>query len=223
MKELKPFALSSAGVNTAGSNKLLNRALLLAVITICYNIIEGLVSVIFGFTDETISLFGFGLDSFVEVVSGIGILHMIIRIKNNGSTKDSFEKNALIITGTSFYILAIGLAITSIYNIYVGSKPVSTLWGIIISAVSILSMLFLMKAKMDVGRKLNSDAIIADANCTKTCLYLSVILLISSLLFEIFKIGYVDSIGAIGLAYYSYKEGKEAIEKSKGNTCSCCN
>lgn len=221
---MKPIVLSS-GVNTAGSDKLWNRAMLLAVITVCYNIIEGLVSVIFGFTDETLSLFGFGLDSFVEVASGIGIMHMIIRIKNNGSTKDTFEKNALIITGTSFYILAFGLVITSIYNIYVGSKPVSTLWGIIISAISILSMLFLMKAKINVGRKLDSDAIIADANCTKTCLYLSVILLVSSLLFEIFKIGYFDSIGAIGLAYYSYKEGKEAIEKSKGNTCSCscCN
>ncbi|MBU4037619.1 MAG: hypothetical protein KKA35_14430, partial [Proteobacteria bacterium] len=91
----------------------------------------------------------------------------------------------------------------------------------IISVISIISMLFLMRAKLDVGRKLDSNAIISDANCTKTCLYLSIILLISSLLFEIFKIGYFDSIGAIGLAYYSFKEGKEAIGKSKGNGCSC--
>jgi len=218
---LKKCIPSAAESGIANNNKLLNRALLLAVITVYYNIIEGLVSVIFGITDETISLFGFGLDSFVEVVSGIGILHMIIQMKNHGGSKDSFEKNALIITGVSFYILAFGLVMTSIYNIYIGNRPVSTLWGIIISVISIISMLFLMRAKLDVGRKLDSNAIISDANCTKTCLYLSIILLISSLLFEIFKIGYFDSIGAIGLAYYSFKEGKEAIGKSKGNGCSC--
>ncbi len=218
---MKTYIPAAVDINISGNNKLLNRALLLAVITICYNMIEGFVSVIFGFKDETLSLFGFGLDSFVEVISGIGILHMIIRIKNNGASKDTFEKHALIITGSSFYVLAFGLVMTSIYNIYTGSRPVSTFWGIIISVISILSMAFLMNAKRNVGRKLNSDAIIADANCTKTCLYLSVILLISSLLFEIFKIGYFDSIGAIGLAYYSYKEGKEAVEKSKGNTCTC--
>ncbi|MGB5156799.1 cation transporter [Desulfobacterium sp. N47] len=218
---MKIIIPSAAETGIVSNNKLWNRALLLAVITICYNIIEGLISVSFGITDETVSLFGFGLDSFVEVVSGFGILHMIVRIKNNGGTKDAFEKNALIITGVSFYILAFGLIITSCYNIYIGNKPISTLWGIIVSVVSIISMLFLMKAKMDVGRKLNSDAIVADANCTKTCLYLSLILLISSLLFEIFKIGYFDSIGAIGLAYYSFKEGREAMEKSRGNSCTC--
>lgn len=223
---MKTFIPPTVETGIANDNKLWNRALSLAVITVCYNIAEGLVSVIFGIKDETISLFGFGLDSFVEVVSGIGILHMIIRIKNHGGSKDSFEKKALITTGFSFYILAFSLVVTSIYNIYIGNRPVSTLWGIIISVISILSMLFLMKVKLDVGRRLNSNAIIADANCTKTCLYLSVILLLSSLLFEMFKIGYFDSVGAIGLAYYSYKEGKESMEKSGGNTyaCSaCCN
>ena len=76
---------------------------------------------------------------------------------------------------------------------------------------------------MDVGKKLNSSAIIADGNCTKTCLFLSVILLLSSVLFELFKIGYIDSIGALGLAYYSYKEGKESLEKANGNACECSN
>jgi hypothetical protein len=48
------------------------RALLLAKITVMYDILEGVVSVFFGMTDETFSLFGFGIDSFVEVVSRIG-------------------------------------------------------------------------------------------------------------------------------------------------------
>ncbi len=65
----------------------------LALITIFYNSIEGCVSVFFGLQDETIALFGFGLDSFVEVVSGIGIWHMVRRMKQSDPViHDSFEK-----------------------------------------------------------------------------------------------------------------------------------
>lgn len=206
------------------NKKMWNIALILAVITVFYNILEGLVSIYFGVADETLALFGFGIDSFIEVMSGIGVWHMIIRIKNNNNeNRDSFEKTALTITGISFYILTAGLMITMVYNIYMGHKPQTTFWGIIISLVSILTMIFLMRSKLSIGKKLNSDAIIADANCTRTCVYLSVILLISSILYQIFKIGYIDSAGALGIAYYAFKEGKESIEKSKGKKCCCDN
>src|SRR4030065_446347 len=89
----------------------------LALITIFYNIMEGLVSVYFGVEDETLALFGFGLDSFVEVISGIGIWHMINRIRKNvGANSDKFERQALKITGTAFYILSAGLIVTALIN-----------------------------------------------------------------------------------------------------------
>src|SRR4030042_2775316 len=79
----------------------------LALITIFYNILEGLVSVYFGVQDETLALFGFGLDSFVEVISGVGIWHMIKRVRRNyDANPDHFERQALRITGTAFYILS---------------------------------------------------------------------------------------------------------------------
>ena len=79
-------------------------ALLLSIITIVYNIAEGLVSIYFGAKDETLALFGFGADSFVEVLSGIGIFHMIIRMmKNDSEKRDNFERTALKITGSGFY------------------------------------------------------------------------------------------------------------------------
>jgi len=207
-------------VNT---KKMINIALLLAVITVFYNILEGLISVYFGVEDETLSLFGFGLDSFVEVMSGIGIWHMIMRIKNNKSRNtDNFEKTALKVTGISFYILTIGLILTVAYNVYTGHKPKTTFWGVIISSISILTMILLMYFKLNAGKKLKSDAIIADAHCTKTCVYLSIVLLAASVLYEIFKIGYIDSAGALLIAYYALKEGKESIEKSKGKQCDDC-
>ncbi|MCU0599309.1 MAG: cation transporter [Desulfobacterales bacterium] len=197
-------------------------ALLLARITVFYNIAEGVVSVFFGAADETLSLFGFGVDSFVEVVSGVGIWHMISRMmRHPGSNPDSFERTALRITGTAFYVLAAGLVVTALINLHTGQRPENTFWGIVISLISIVTMWLLIHFKLKVGRALQSDAIIADANCTQTCLYLSFVLLISSLGYELTGIGWFDSLGAVAIAVFSYREGKEAFEKAKGKSGSC--
>lgn len=203
-------------------NKLLNKALFLAFFTVFYNLVEGFISVIFGAEDETLALFGFGVDSFVEVISGIGILHMVFRMKYKKIiTRDKFEKTALSITGVAFYLLAAGLAIGSILMIVNNVKPETTLPGVIISVISIATMYFLMNAKLKVGKELNSDAIVADANCTKTCFYLSFILLASSGLYELFAIAYLDALGALGIAYFAFKEGREAFEKVRTGNLAC--
>lgn len=202
---------------------LYNRAFLLAIITILYNLVEGIVSTYFGYQDEALTLFGFGLDSFIETISAIGITHMIIRIKKYPtSSKDSFEILALKITGWCFYILALTLAVSAIYNIIENQKPTSTTAGVIIALISIFTMWLLIKVKLSVGKKLNSAAIIADAKCNQVCLYMSVLLLVSSGLWMLFKIPHIDAIGSLGLVYFSVKEGKEAFEKAKGiDNCAC--
>lgn len=177
----------------------------------------------FGLEDETYALFGFGLDSFVEVISGIGIWHMIKRLRlNSTSSPDRFEHQALRVTGAAFYLLAFGLVLLSSINVYHGHKPDTTFWGIIIALVSIITMGVLIYYKVTVGRKLNSAAILADANCTKTCLYLSVILLIASAGYELTGLGGIDAAGAVMIAIFSFREGREAFQKAQGKlTCGC--
>jgi divalent metal cation (Fe/Co/Zn/Cd) transporter len=201
---------------------LIRTALLLSLITIFYNVIEGLISVYFGAGDETLALLGFGVDSFVEVISGIGILHMVLRMKySKVESRDAFEKTALRITGSVFYLLVLGLIAGSVLNIIHNVKPETTVPGIIIAVISIATMYWLMTSKMKVGKALNSDAIIADANCTKTCFYLSFILLASSGLYELFGIAYFDILGSIGIAFFAFKEGREAFEKVKSGNLMC--
>jgi hypothetical protein len=202
-------------------NKLLRIALILGVFTIVYNLLEGIVSTYFGYEDETLALFGFGFDSFVEVISGIGIVHMIVRMKgrrNSVEDSDKFEITALKITGTGFYILTIGLIIGIALNIITKSVPETTLIGIIVSSVSIVTMYLLMNYKLKIGTALNSDPIIADANCTKTCFYLSFILLTASVLYEILGIRFIDEIGSLGIAWFAFNEGKESFEKVRNKS-----
>lgn len=208
--------------NKTTTQRYFQYALYLGLFTVFYNLLEGLVSIYFGISDETISLFGFGVDSFIEVVSGIGIVVMVLRIRQNPEApRTQFEKTALRITGASFYVLSVGLALTAILNLVTGHKPETTLAGIVISLVSIAMMWALVAAKRKVGRALDSAPILADANCTMVCIYMSVVLLAASLIFELTGFGFIDSLGALGLIYFSYSEGKEAFEKAAGLECDC--
>lgn len=211
-----------ATLNQSVINKYWSYALWLAVFTIIYNLAEGLISIFFGVSDETLTLFGFGVDSFIEVMSGIGILAMVLRIRQNPETpRSQFETTALRVTGTSFYLLAIGLGITAIYNLFVAHKPETTLPGLIISIISIAVMWALVMGKRKVGYALNSSPILADANCTMVCIYMSIVLLASSLIYQLTGFGFIDSIGAVGLIYFSYNEGRESFEKAAGME-DCC-
>jgi divalent metal cation (Fe/Co/Zn/Cd) transporter len=215
---MQPLTIGFAQKN----NKLYAWASALALVTIFYNLAEGMVSVFFGLEDESMSLFGFGLDSFVEVVSGFGIWHMVRRIKrNNGEDLDRFEQRALRITGAGFYVLTAGLAITSLVDLERGHKPESAFWGIVISLISIVSMWLLIRAKVSIGEKLNSAAILADAACTRACLQLSVVLLIASVGYKLTGIGGFDSIGTLVIAGLCSREGKEAFEKAKAKSFAC--
>ena len=181
-----------ATLTQSTANKYWNYALWLAMFTIFYNLAEVLVSIFFGLSDETLTLFGFGVDSFIEVMSGIGILAMVLRIRQNPETPRShFEKAALRVTGASFYLLAVGLGATAVYNLFTLHKPTTTLPGLIISLVSTV------------------------------CIYMSLVLLASSLIYQLTGFGFIDSIGALGLIYFSYSEGKESFEKAS-RMDDCC-
>jgi len=194
----------------------------LALITIFYNLLEGVVSVGFGATDETISLFGFGMDSFVEVISGIGIWHMIRRMGNGDpEDRDPFERRALRITAVAFFLLAGGMIVTAVVSLAQNHRPVTTRWGVVVAVISIISMQLLVHYKVKVGKALNSPAILADAACTRTCLQLSVALLLASGGYALTGISYLDAIGSLFIAALSLREGREAMHKAKGLACGC--
>jgi divalent metal cation (Fe/Co/Zn/Cd) transporter len=210
-------------MTTPSVEKLQATASLLAVLTIVYNFAEGLVSVWFGIADSTLTLFAFGVDSYVEVISAVGVWHMLRRLRNAADDKDrdAFERRALRITGTSFYFLAVGLAVTATWNIYTGHKPDTAMWGIIVGVASIFCMWLLVHFKKKNGDALNSDAILADAACSRMCMLLSLVLILASIGYELTGIGALDSIGTLAIAWFSIREGKEALQKAKGMACCC--
>jgi divalent metal cation (Fe/Co/Zn/Cd) transporter len=184
--------------------------------------LEGFVCIYLGYKDETLTLFGFGIDSFIEVVSGLGIFQMILRIRRHpDEAVSNFEIRALRITGIGFFVLALGLVAGIVVNLAEQHKPESTLWGTIISSISIAVMLWLVISKRKVGRKLNSNAILADAKCSQVCIYMSLVLLVSSALYQLTGFAYADVLGSAGLIYFSISEGMEALQSARDRKYKC--
>ena len=117
----------------------------------------------------------------------------------------------------AFYILAAGLIAGSVYNARAGRTPETTVAGIAVSSVSLLTMWLLMRLKIRVGRALSSEAVVADAHCTRACLQLSAVLLIASALYEWLAVPYIDAAGSLLIAFLSIREGREAFSKARGS------
>ncbi len=207
-------------ISDTQETKLFRQAYYLSIFTILFNLAEGIVSLWFGTRGKTLALTGFGFDSLVEIISGIGVFHMIRRIRNNPGLdkRDKFEESALRITAIAFYILTAGLVISAGISFYTNSHPDTTLAGIIISGISIATMYGLYKVKLNIGEKLNCIPVIADAECSRTCYYLSIVLLGSSLAHELANVPYIDIVGCLGIAWFAYQEGKESFQKLRNHT-----
>ncbi|MEN9281353.1 MAG: hypothetical protein RL594_288 [Bacteroidota bacterium] len=197
-------------------------ARLLALFTVIYNLVEGGVSTYFGADDETLALFGFGIDSFIESISGVGVLLMIRRIQQHGATRRTeAEISALRITGVAFYVLSAMLVLSIVASVVAGHEPESTRWGVIIGLTSIAAMSWLVTRKRHIARELKSAPLMADANCTLVCIFMSVSVLVSALIYELTSFAYADVVGAAAILWFSISEGRECFAKAKGHECSC--
>lgn len=187
--------------------------------TIAWNTIEGLVAVVAGVFAGSISLVGFGIDSFIEVTSGVALLWRM-SVDADVHRRERNERLALRIVGICFVALAVYIGYESITGLVHKKVPESSLAGIILAVVALVVMPLLSRAKRRVGNELGSAAMKADAKQATFCTYLSAILLAGLLLNAAFGIWWADPVAALIMVPIIAKEGYDGIQ---GKACdSCC-
>ncbi|MEK6942758.1 MAG: cation transporter [Nanoarchaeota archaeon] len=195
-------------------------ALKLAWFTVVYNIIEGIISVFFGAVAGSIALIGFGLDSFVESLSGAII---VWRFANHHELSEKEvaekEKKAVKWVSYSFFILAAYIFYESVSKLYLNEKPQSTMVGIVISLVSIAVMAVLFRLKQNAGNAIKSKSVIVDSKQTLACIYLSIALLIGLGLNYLAGFWQADPLVGIIIAVFLAKEGVHALKEEKLECC----
>lgn len=181
----------------------------LAVFTILYNLVEGLVSMAFGWSDGSLALFGFGADSFIEVFSALLVLWRL-RADGCGEGLVERERKATRGIGASLLVLAAGTVGGALLQLRAKGHPSTTVPGLLVSLASLGFMVYLWRAKLRAAKALDSRALEGDAACSRACIQLSAILLAGSLAFLVApRLWWVDSAAALLLALFIAKEGWE--------------
>ena len=186
--------------------------------TIAWNTIEGLVAVITGVIAGSISLVGFGIDSFIEVTSG-SVLLWRMWVDADEPRRAQNETRALRVVGVCFLLLAAYIAYESALDLRSRRAPEHSVPGMILACVSLVVMPLLSRAKRNVGHALSSPAMRADAKQTEFCTYLSAILLVGLMLNAAFGLWWADPVAALIMVPIIAKEG---IEGLKGRACNDC-
>lgn len=207
---------------------LIRRVILLSLFTIGYNLIEGIVSMAMGYSDESLALFGFGVDSFIEVGSAFLVLWRFRgETGSGGMPSPEKERRSTLGIGILFMLLAIGALAGGVLQLTERGHPSTTLPGVIISLLSLSFMYYLWSAKKKLGAALQSATVLKDASCSLACIHLSIVLLIGSVLFYFIpSLWWADSVAAIVLSGFIGKEGWETISAARskdfdGGGCGC--
>ena len=166
------------------------------------------------------ALVGFGLDSFVESLSGSV---MIWRFRGHDDLSphdvERREQRALKLIGYTFFVLGAYLLYESVTTLYFAEAPAPSLAGIVITSLSLVVMPVLFYAKYHTGRRIRSRSLVADSKQTLACVLLSAAVLTGLLLNATLGLWQIDPLVGLLIAGFLFKEGHEAIEQ--GKVCSC--
>jgi divalent metal cation (Fe/Co/Zn/Cd) transporter len=198
----------------------------LAVFTIVYNLAEGLVSMGFGLADDSIALFGFGADSFIEVGSALMVLWRLREESGCASARLKRERKATLGIGILFLLLAVGTGLASMLQLVTRRHPETTLPGLLISLVSLLFMFGLWRAKLRAAKVLDSRTLEGDAACSLACIQLSSVLFLGSLGFLLWPaLWWADAVVALAIAALIAREGlsgiRAALNPGFSGGCGC--
>jgi divalent metal cation (Fe/Co/Zn/Cd) transporter len=186
----------------------------LEYLTLGWNVVEGVVSVVAGALAGSASLVGFGVDSFIESLSG-GVLLWRLQDGEHGEAR---ERLALKLVGGSFLLLAAYVLWESVAKLVTREAPEASLPGIAIAALSMIVMPVLARAKRRVAAGLGSRALHADSRQTDLCAYLSAILLAGLALNAAFGWWWADPLAGLVMTPIIVKEGIDAL---RGERCEC--
>ncbi len=209
--------MTSLGARPAATSarrgRLGRRAQWLAAVSVTYNLVESAVAIASGVVAGSVALVGFGLDSLVEVSSGLVILWQF-----RHRLPESRERLALRLIALSFFGLAIYVTADSVYTLLGSGEPETSAVGMAMAAASLVVMPVLSLAQRRTGQALGSGSVVADSKQTLLCTYLSAVLLAGLLSNALWGWGWADPVAGLVIAAVA---GREGLEAWRGEACGC--
>lgn len=200
--------------NGDSRSRLLRRGFAFEIVTILWNVIEGVVAVAAGSAAGSVALIGFGIDSFVETTSAV-VVGWRLRTEIRGRSledAEAVERKASRVAGGLLLLLALYIAIDAGRRLLgMGAEAGTSPVGIGLTILSLAVMPFLGRAKLAVATKLGSGALRADAFETIACAWLSLTTLTGLVLNALFGWWWADPAAALVLVPLIVREGLEGL------------
>ena len=131
---------------------------------------------------------------------------------------ERLDRRAHRLVGLSLFLLAAWVALDAGWTLWRREKPEPSLPGMVLTAVSIVVMLLLARAKRRAAAALQSRALEADSFQTTACWWLSVVTLAGIGLNSAFGWWWADPVAALAMTVFLVSEGREAW---RGEDCGC--
>jgi divalent metal cation (Fe/Co/Zn/Cd) transporter len=193
------------------------------VVTILWMVAEAAIALGAGFLAKSVSLESFGLDSVIELVGGGVLLWRLLAEQRGvaGEPLERVERRASRIVGWALYALALYIIVAAALALLTQTRPKESWVGLGLALAAVVVMPILWRVKLAVAGRIGSAALRADAACSITCAYMSLVLLVGLALTRAFGWWWADPLASLALLYFVVHEGREALEAAKGHACAC--
>lgn len=188
------------------------------VISLAWNVAEGMIAVWAGEVANSVALVGFGINSFIETASA-GVIAWRLWTAREAATSAASERTAMRWMSGLLWVLAAYIAVESLRRL-VGWGPESTqsVVGLVLTAVSLVVMPGLYLAKRRVAKELSSAAVRADGVQTLACWWLSLATFAGLALNAALGWAWADPVAGLLLVPFIVKEARSAW---RGEACGC--
>ncbi|TMF95975.1 MAG: hypothetical protein E6I04_10805 [Chloroflexi bacterium] len=181
----------------------MRRGVRLEVLTIVWMLVEAVLSLGAGVSARSVLLTAFGLDSVVELLSGIVVLR---RLQGRAGEAVATRISAVLLIALCAYVVLFSLA-----GLVLRVMPESSLLGVAVSAVAVVVMPVLAQAKRRVNRTLESPSLRADIAESITCAYMAGATLAGLVVSMATGWWWVQYVTALGLLVWLVPEAREAL------------
>ncbi len=193
----------------------------LEYLTIGWEVVEATVALIAALHAGSVALLGFGIDSVAELASAL-ILVWRLKTEQRGyplAHIETIDRRARQMVGASLFVLAAYIAFDAVSAFLWTAKPAPSVAGMVLTAVAMVVMLWLGRAKRRTATELESGALFSDAFQATACFWLCLITLAGLGLNLAFGWWWADPAAALVMVYFIGREGRSAW---RGDECSCC-
>jgi divalent metal cation (Fe/Co/Zn/Cd) transporter len=207
--------MSTAGTTEITHDRaaLIQQAFRLEYLTLAWMTIEAAVAIGSGVAAGSLTLTAFGIDSLIELASAaVLVWRLTIELRHGQVFAEKAERTASRVGGALLFALAAYVVASASWKIWTQQGAEFSLSGLIISVLTIPTMYFLSRRKLQLANALGSRALRADAVEGITCGWLAFVVVGALVAQHLVGAWWLDALASLGIVWFVIREGREAWE-----------